>query len=320
MFDHSTRRAVAAQARAMRVEPAALMAVAEVESAGRATARVGGRDEPLIRFEGHYFHRLLPRAKRARAVKAGLASPKAGAILNPRTQKARWTLLGRARAIDREAADQSVSWGLGQVMGANWRRLGYGSVAELVEEARSGLAGQVRLMVRFIRAHGLDVALRKRDWRAFAQAYNGPAYARHDYHGRMARAYARHVRAGANAAGTQDDATADAPPPLRPPKAGPRWFDVEGERPVLVAGARGEAVRRVQAQLSLPVDGLYGSMTRNAVRRFQRDRGLEQDGVVGPDTWAALARSAERSDFRARVLLPLLAPFAALLAWTLRRR
>ena len=317
MFDDDTKRTVAAEARAMRVEPAALLAVVEVESAGRATARVNGRDEPLIRFEGHYFHRLLSGPKRARAIRAGLASPRAGAVPNPRTQAARWAMLGRAREIDRDAADQSVSWGLGQVMGANWRKLGYRDVGALVTEARAGVPGQVRLMVRFIRAHGLDAALRKRDWRTFARAYNGPAYAKHDYDGRMAKAYARHVRAGANAIETEG---VEAVSTVEPAKAASRWFDVEGDRPVLAIGARGEAVRRVQTQLGLPVDGLYGPMTRNAVRRFQRARALDPDGMVGPDTWAALERSAARSDFRAGVLLSLLAPLATLVAWVLRRR
>ena len=285
MYDSGTRRDIAAQARAMRVEPAALLAVVEVESDGRAFARVNGRDEPLIRFEGHYFHRLLTGAKRRRAVREGLASPRAGAVANPRGQASRWTLLERARAIDADAADQSVSWGVGQVMGANWRKLGYGSVRELVAEARSGVPGQVRLMVRFIRAHGLDKALRAKDWRAFARAYNGPAYARHDYHGKMARAHARQVRAGANAI---KGSTEDAPP---------RWFDVEGDRPVLALGARGSAVARVQAVLGVPNDGLYGPLTLQAVKRFQAGNGLREDGVVGPRTWVALEPTkTERPD------------------------
>ena len=105
MFDAAARRAIARTARDLGIEPAALLAVAEVESGGRATARVNGRDEPLIRFEGHYFHRLLPPGRRARAVAAGLADRRAGAVRNPRTQKARWKLLDRARRIDRAAAD-----------------------------------------------------------------------------------------------------------------------------------------------------------------------------------------------------------------------
>ena len=51
-----------------------LLAVAEVESAGRVVATVFGRKEPLIRFEGHYFDNRLTDEERARARRLGLAS------------------------------------------------------------------------------------------------------------------------------------------------------------------------------------------------------------------------------------------------------
>ena len=302
MFGAEAKRAIAARARAMGVEPAALLAVAEVESGGRATARVEGRDEPLIRFEGHYFHRLLPPAKRRRALREGLASPRAGAVRNPRTQAARYRMLARARAIDREAADQSVSWGLGQVMGANWRALGYGSVDELVADARAGVAGQVRLMTRFIEANGLAEPLRARDWRAFARAYNGPAYARHDYHGRMARAHARYRRSGANALAGDDG---PSPSPGSRPAARGRTPDHAGaDRPTLRRGARGESVRDLQILLGARADGAFGPATLAAVRRFQSVKGLTVDGVVGSRTWAALEARAARRAFRHGLAAP----------------
>ena len=305
MFDDATKRAIAARARAMRVEPAALLAVAEVESGGRVSARVNGRDEPLIRFEGHYFLRLLPVRHRSRAVREGLASTRAGAVANPRSQVARWQMLERARTIDRVAADSSVSWGLGQVMGSHWRRLGYGSVSELVADARSGVAGQVRLMARFIEREGLDASLRRRDWRHFARRYNGPAYARNRYHERMERAYDRHVREGANAIETSAarrgdplDRGASKPSPAR------RWIEVRGARPTLAVGMRGEAVRRVQRVLGLRGDGLYGRRTRDAVRRFQAAKGLREDGIVGARSWALIERREARQWLRARLLAP----------------
>ena len=300
MKDLALRKAVAAQARAIGVEPAALMAIVSTESAGRTSALVNGREEPLIRFEGHYFYRLLKGAARARAVREGLASPRAGAVANPRSQAGRWKLLARARAIDRDAADCSVSWGLGQVMGENWRKLGYTSVEALVADARSGVAGQVRLMVRFVRANGLDRALRAKNWRAFARAYNGPAYARNDYDGKMARAYARYRRQGMNAmnALTGSSSEADMPAdtgPAAPPDR-PQWWDVTGTHPTLAVGARGPAVARCQEALGLHADGLYGPATREAVKAFQAKHGLGADGMVGPDTWAAIDRLAAPAD------------------------
>jgi hypothetical protein len=100
MFDQQTTREITAVSRETGIEAAALLAVVEVESGGRAFAEVDGRREPLIRFEGHYFDRRLAGTVRTRARAEGLASPVAGAVANPASQSARWKLLARACAID----------------------------------------------------------------------------------------------------------------------------------------------------------------------------------------------------------------------------
>lgn len=267
VFSAETRTAIERMARAAGIEPAALLAVAEVESGGRAFAVVNGGQEPLIRFEGHYFDRLLPEDRRAEARAKGLAGPKAGAVKNPASQAARWRLLEEAMGIDRAAALQSVSWGIGQVMGAHWKALGYDGVEALVAEARSGVAGQVRLMLRFIEANGLAGLLKARDWTGFARAYNGPGFAANHYDRRMAAAYRRH--------------RGEAP-------------EVAG--PTLRRGDRGEAVADLQRVLTaagyaLTPDGAFGPATARAVERFQADGGLARDGVAGPATMAALRRA-----------------------------
>jgi hypothetical protein len=191
MFTAETRLEIAAIANDLELEPEALLAIAEVESGGKGLAIVGGKPEPLIRFEGHYFDRRLSAADRMRARADGLASPAAGAVANPGTQAGRWSLLARACAIDARAANESVSWGIGQVMGAHWAWLGYADVDALIAEARGGVAGQVRLMARYIDKAGLAAAIRRCDWEAFARGYNGPQFRRHGYHVKIAAAYHR---------------------------------------------------------------------------------------------------------------------------------
>lgn len=277
MFDAETRSAAARHAQSLGIELAAMLAVIEIESAGRVTAVVDGRNEPLIRIEGHYFYRRLTGAARDRAVREGLAHPTAGRVKNSASQAARWAMLARMIEIDAKAALESVSWGLGQVMGANWQMLGYRSVDELVNVARSGVAGQIELMVRYIEKAGLVGALQRRDWAAFGRGYNGPAYAKNGYHTKLAAAYRRHS-GGVSAV-------------------------VPSANGMLRLGSKGARVRELQQLLvrtgqSLTVDGDFGPATDRAVRIFQQAAGLEVDGVAGPQTMRALDRFRQGADDR----------------------
>ena len=264
MFAADVVSEISKAAQALGIEPAALLAVADVESSGIAFATIGGRREPLIRFEAHYFDRRLSEKNRAVARAKGLAAPVAGAIPNPATQAARWGLLARAVAIDAGAAYESVSWGLGQVMGAHWALLGYASVEALVAQARSGIAGQVRLMTLYIDKTGLAKAMREHDWASFARGYNGPAYAKSGYDRKIAAAYAAYRESGAQV-----------------------------RTPLLRKGMKSEAVAELQrklAELGYPaiVDGDFGPATQRALKQFQSDQALRADGIVGPKTAAAL--------------------------------
>lgn len=260
------------EARRLGVEAAALAAIVAVESGGQVTARVNGREEPLIRFEGHWFDRRLAGTMREQARRLGLASPRAGAVKNPISQAARWGLLGRAIDIDRAAALESTSWGIGQVMGGNWKMLGYESVEALVAEARSGPAGQLRLMANFLVSAGIVPALRRREWKAVARVYNGPAFAANAYDQKLASAYTRYAGHAA------------APQPASDRPAGR----------VLSAGAHGEDIVSLQRSLSalgFPVaaDGIYGPATIAAVRAFQKAHRLPADGIAGPLTLSAVS-------------------------------
>src|SRR3954447_10575418 len=65
-------------------------------------------------------------------------------------------------------------------------------------------------------------------------------------------------------------------------------------QPTVSLGATGKAVRRLQRalrrtpNLSLAVDGTFGSQLQAAVKDFQQGAGLSADGIVGALTWAAL--------------------------------
>ncbi len=287
MFTDEVAREITEVAREFGLEPAALLAIAEVESSGRTFAIVNGRPEPLIRFEGHYFDRLLSAQNRARARAENLASPTAGAIANPASQAARWRLVEQASGIDREAALESVSWGLGQVMGSHWAWLGFAGIDDLVAEARLGAAGQARLMARYLDRSGLTKAMAARDWEAVARGYNGPSYRKSAYHLKLGAVYRRHTATGGK------PHTPDARPAL------------------LRRGSTGNSVRDLQQTLSalgypVKADGMFGPATERAVRAFQRDHRLAVDGTAGPATLRAITRAlqlgAPTSGFWTRLL------------------
>ncbi len=69
----------------------------------------------------------------------------------------------------------------------------------------------------------------------------------------------------------------------------------------LEQGDSGPMVRLLQKALTRagyynePIDGSFGSKTKNAVRSFQRAGGLRQDGIAGGETWKALAPYLNRA-------------------------
>ncbi|MBB2973933.1 N-acetylmuramidase domain-containing protein [Mesorhizobium sp. RMAD-H1] len=267
MFTAEQRGAIARAANALGCEPETLMAVTEIESGGKVFADVGGHKLPVIRWEGHYFYDLVHARRRDEAVAAGLASPKAGAVKNPASQARRYALLDRAAKLDWQAAHCSCSWGVGQVMGAHWKKLGYASIVQLVNRCKSGFSGQLELMCRYIDKFGLADELRRHDWAGFARGYNGPAYAKYGYHTKLKAAYQRYKGAASPAS----------------PASG-----------MLRMGSKGAKVRELQQLLvragyPVTVDGDFGPATKQAIAEFQEGQKLAIDGVAGPETMAALA-------------------------------
>lgn len=190
----TVKRATIAAAKANGIEPAALLAVVEIESAGKLFEQDGVT--PRLLFERHVFHRELKKrapGKLERAIAQGLAIPqwnKATQYRDQATSTARLALLDRARAVDAECANRSASWGLGQTMGFNAEGLGFPSATALLKfMIAGGVTAQVDCMVREIKRNKLEQKLRVGDWAGFARGYNGPGYAQNQYDTRLALAY-----------------------------------------------------------------------------------------------------------------------------------
>lgn len=174
----SGMQAIQSASRAAGLDPMVMTALVLKESAGK-FSWAGNRI--AIRPEGHYFYRLLPPDKRKIAVRAGLASPKAGAVKVPNSVSARYTMLALMMKIDKDAALMSISMGAGQVMGAHYKRLRYNSVEQMWQDAQSA-EGQIRQMCRFVETDArLKRAVNARDYKTIARLYNGPAYRKNKY-------------------------------------------------------------------------------------------------------------------------------------------
>lgn len=160
-----------------------LKAVATVESGGSAFDKQG---RPKILFERHLFHRLTD----GRYTPNSYSQPKGGGY-----NENSWLKLTLAASRDADAAFAAVSWGKFQVLGSHWNVLGYPSPIELAYSTVTSEAAHFELLARFIEKNGLKPALQNlsansADDVAFARRYNGPAYAKFDYHNKLARAMA----------------------------------------------------------------------------------------------------------------------------------
>jgi hypothetical protein len=166
---------------------ATVEALLNVEAAGFGFDHAG---RPKMLFEPHIFWQNLSGADRDAAVQAGLAYPNWKPGDYPPDSYPR---LYKAIEIDEDAALNSCSWGLPQIMGENHAPAGYNTPRDMVAAFCDGEDEQIAAMVRFICAKNLQVHLQNKDWAAFARGYNGPAYARNAYDSKLAAAYARYA-------------------------------------------------------------------------------------------------------------------------------
>jgi hypothetical protein len=165
------------------VEPTVLWTVVMVETSG--FGFLADR-RPRILFERHYFHRLTD--GRFDSTAPDISAPSAGGYQGG---AAEYDRLAQAFALDETAALQSASWGIGQIMGANFQSMGYPSVQDMVIDFVNSEAAQLLGMAKFINTNQLDGALQQQDWRSFARGYNGPSFEKNQYDQKLAEKYAK---------------------------------------------------------------------------------------------------------------------------------
>jgi len=209
---------------------------------------------PKILYERHIFHKRTQ--GRFSSKNPDISSSLSGGYQGGAAEYAR---LARAISLDRKAALESASWGLGQVMGFNAARLHYEGaeqmVAQFVESEDAQLEGALRFIVDNA---ALASAFRSKNWTQVAFFYNGAAFAKNEYHIKLQR-YC-------------DLYTAKGTPSIE--------------------------IRAAQARLTYlgfdprGVDGLMGGGTRTAARAFQKARGIAETGELDDKTMDELKVAA----------------------------
>lgn len=237
-------------------EEIAIRAVCQVEARG---SGFDTKNRPVILFEPHVFYRNLSGSQRDTATHLGLAYAVWKPGNYPATQDGRYDQLNKACAINEAAALMAASWGIGQVLGENFKVCGFGTPQELVAACVESEGGQLDVMAAFIAGKGLGKYLVAKDWAGFARGYNGSAYGKNQYDIKLARAYER-LRAGSSAA---YDPLADG---------------------LLSLGDKGDVVKALQKAVGVFADGDFGKITEQAVKAFQKEHGLVADGKVGKIT------------------------------------
>ena len=183
----------------LQIEVAAIKAVNEVESRGMGFVN----DFPVILFERHIFWKRLkvygqdPNLLQTNENK-DILNTKPGGYKSSLKEIKR---LKRAQLIHKQAALESASWGLFQIMGFHWKALGYENIEDFVERMKSNEVQHLQAFVRFIQKNNLASKLQLRtgqeqlsldNFTRFARAYNGKNFADNRYHTKMLSAYTRY--------------------------------------------------------------------------------------------------------------------------------
>lgn len=173
-------------------ETAAVRAVASVESGGR--TGFDSKNRPKIRYENHYFQRLTHHKYDASHPRLSCAYGSKNYYATHTAKSDQYEILEQAFELAPEAAVQSCSWGMFQVMGENYKDIGWQELQKFVDDMFYSEGQHLRAFLGFCRHNGLVGYLKTHQWASFARGYNGPKYAENAYDVKMRNYYLQYSK------------------------------------------------------------------------------------------------------------------------------
>lgn len=180
-------------AKKINIEPALLQCVIDTET-GSVGAFIKGTNNPTILFEGHIFYKRLKEYGLNPDLYINTNTKdilyKTWTKQYYKTGLSEWNRLERARQIHRDAANESASWGLAQIMGFNYKMCNCSDINEFVHKMSESKESQLELFAYFIYNNkNMYNALKSKNWSQFAKLYNGPGYTSNNYDKKLQQNY-----------------------------------------------------------------------------------------------------------------------------------
>ncbi len=207
---------------------------------------------PQILFERHIFRKLTKGKHDTGNSDVSNVNP-GGYVGGP----AEYQRLEKAMKLDREAALQSASWGIGQVMGFNYAVAGFATIDAMVAAMVRDENTQLLAIANFIKGNNLASALQIQNWASFARGYNGNDFKKNEYDTRLAAAHAKYKTVLPDLA-------------LRTAQAALQYLGIDPG----------------------PIDGFRGRRTRSALTQFQERVRLPRTGELDRGTESRLLAEA----------------------------
>ena len=158
----------------------------QVESAGKGfdsrTKKIMIQFEPSwfkkkASAEFKYYQELLKKSNHTDLEKQYIKDWKEVLANKVLVQSKEWPAFNKAFKINPDAAMESTSIGLGQIMGFHYKRLGYRTVGAMWDDAKKGEDRQIWQMLKFLDTDTrMKKAIKDKNWHLIATYYNGSGY------------------------------------------------------------------------------------------------------------------------------------------------